>query len=389
MADVNVNKSDNGDLAAQMALILDKLTNLETKVDNIAKQNEERLEKLEGRVFDVEQKQDGLEKVAKDIVRNQTLKDELVAGLESEVKLNTAKGLDNEQYQRNFNIRIFNLEENESETIEQCEEKVIKLFNEKLGVNVKIDDIDVLHRLGPKRKNQKDIIEKTNEPETSKPENQNETNLDGDLIEGSPDRMETQTIDSESVNKDGDGTEAKQSESEKYSRPIIVSFLARRVRRLVLMNRSKLKKKPNQTTKPIIITEDLTKWHHALLSKAKDSEKFDGGVWSKNGKIFGKHKGRVKRIKGFADIDAVTLEMNKSAHLQNTNRRRGGNYRGRGYPGRGYPRFQPSRGQGRFGPAAAGTFHPLWGSPFSERGLISTRNRFDVLYDGYDPDSWG
>ena len=384
----NVNK----ELADQIAEILQRLTSLDTKMDTITKQNEERLGKIEGRLFDIEQKQDGIELAVKDTQRNVDLSAEMMIGIEHEVKLNTAKSIDNEQYQRNFNIRIFNLDESESETIEECEEKVLELFNTKLGVKVKIEDIDVLHRLGPKSK--------TRQAPKVDDENNNQTpnNNDGEQnMETSTHNTDANTSNPQTQPALASATEAnknKVEEADRYSRPIIVSFVARRVRRMVIANRSKLKKTPGQTKKPIVITEDLTKWHHALLSKARDSQKYDGGVWPMNGKILAKHRGRIIRIKGFADIDQgpPTTKHIRYSQYPYLYRGRGGNRRGppRGAQrGRGYPRQQLfNQDQGHGGRhSSTGDSQESRASPFMDRGLVATSNRYEPLGEVIDIDN--
>lgn len=376
----------NNDLASQVALILDRLAKMDEKMDAMVKSSNERLAVVEGKVHDIQEKQDSFEKEINDVRRNQELGSEMAVGIEYETKMNTEKGRDNEQYQRNFNIRIINLNESENETIYECEEKVMQLFNEKLGVKVKIDDIDVLHRLGPKKKNKKSDATSDTHIE---PKNDDKSD---DNVNGSEETMELGHENTRSdENKNTDLNESSPIDvSEGYSRPIIVSFIARRIRRQVLENRSKLKKRPGQTTRPIIITEDLTKWHYALLCKARDSEMFDGGVWPKDGKIFGKQNGRVRQIRGFADVVAPPEGGPDSKVFYRTNRggrrgfqrgyhrpRRGWGVRGRGTSG--IPSSQ------LFGQGQGGIPNPTpRASPYLDRGLVSVSNKFDALQNSQD-----
>ena len=41
---------------------------------------------------------------------------------------------ENEQYSRNYNLRIYNINEPKDETPRQCEEKVLQLFHDRLGM---------------------------------------------------------------------------------------------------------------------------------------------------------------------------------------------------------------------------------------------------------------
>ena len=374
MADRSKQKQEMQELKSQIGLVLEKLTGLDTKMDNISKQNDERLGKVEGRVFEVEKRQDVQEAAFNELERNQNLASEMLTGLEHEVKFTTDKAINNEQYQRNFNIRIFNLYEKEAETIEECENKVLELFNSRLGVKVKLEDIDILHRLGPKRK----TVSKQNdgvsvEKEITKTEGDESMevapNESGNSIANGVNESEAQSNQGEK--------ESEHVEDNHYSRPVIVSFLARRIRRMVLSNRSKLKKTPGQTTKPVIITEDLTKWHHALLSKARDSEKYNGGVWPKDGKIFAKHDGRIIRIRGFADVIGGPgqqfvfsgAQMGSGAYRGAYRGPRSGRGRGRRGGFRG-PHNQLFRGNPSYS---------LRASPFVDRGLINLQNKYDPL----------
>lgn len=377
------------ELAAQVAQILGTLGKMDEKIDNLVKNSEERLATVEGKVFEVEQKQDSLKKEIENLQRNQNLGQEMLVGLETEVKLNTNKGVDNEQYQRNFNVRIFNLPETKDETIEECEAKVLELFRTKLDVDVKIEDIDILHRLGPKRV--KNDIDKgsdaTNKEHMSVEDDNNDKQDDLNNENGAvaPDKENELA----NQNKDGD-RQLELEENSESSRPIIVSFISRRIRRRVLANRSKLKKRPGQKAKPIIITEDLTKYHHTLLCKARDSEKFDGGVWSKDGKILAKHNGRIQRIRGFSDLTFPTsTDDDPLVYTPRRGRGNGRYQRGKrgGHQRGGYHRFH-STPAGRF----QGQGHPLRqnfgmrgypqsqrGSPFYDKGLIALSNRYDGL----------
>ena len=381
------------DLAAQLSTVIQSIAKMEekidSKIDSIIIKSDKRLDYVEGKLHEVEDKQDKMTIDMQNIERNQTLGAELMTGIETQVRLSAEKSRNNEQYQRNFNIRIFNLPEKLNETTEECEENVIRLFREKLEVDVKISDIDILHRLGPKRVNK-------NDPKQDDKNSNNNTEKSNENNGG-----QTETSHSQNNHKDGEGAIAPQSETQNTLDPraVIVSFISRRVRKMVLSQRNKLKKKPGQNTAPIIITEDLTKWHHSLLCKAKDSEQFDGGVWSHDGKILGKRNGRTVHIRDFSDMIGETGENDiGEKHIAQQSRRGGQNRGGRnrrrgGFRGgfRGGPRggfrfrfgsqhqlaIDPhsSGGQGRVSDLS----QPK-ASPFFDRGLgLNYSNRFGPL----------
>ena len=57
----------------------------------------------------------------------------------------------NEQYSRKNNIRIYGLEENPNENLQ---EKIIGLAKEELGVEIKDEEIEIAHRIGQTRRSQ-------------------------------------------------------------------------------------------------------------------------------------------------------------------------------------------------------------------------------------------
>ena len=363
-------------IATQMTNILERLANMDKKIDNIVVNSDKRLTYVEGKIFEVEEKQDKIDNTVKELERSQNLGMEMMMGVESQVKINAEKGRANEQYQRNFNVRIFNVPESPNETMSECEEKVMKLFKEKLEVDVKISDIDILHRLGPKSKTK-----------------QNNTEKDPGVVEPAVEKNEENQMDNEENRNLSQPSESVIDSQSALApgRAIIVSFISRRIRKMVLANRSKLKKTPGQKTAPIIITEDLTKWNHTLLNKARDSEKFDGGVWSQDGKILAKRNGRTVHIKGFNDLVQDGPPHPGYDTMSHNRRRRRGGGRGRGYPRGGFRggssfRFNLQRqqqltgdpnsigGQGRS--RDDGTPQSQAG-PFLDRGLgIECSNRF-------------
>nr|KAG5701455.1 hypothetical protein BaRGS_032787 [Batillaria attramentaria] len=55
------------------------------------------------------------------------------------------------QYTRRNNVRIFGVPESESESVEECEAKILEIFNKKLGVTLAPKDLEATHRLGKKK----------------------------------------------------------------------------------------------------------------------------------------------------------------------------------------------------------------------------------------------
>ena len=219
----------------------------DTKLDECMHKMNERVETVEGKILDIENK---LDQTAVDITnlsqRSEASNEKSVEAVHA-ANLALAYAEKNEQYQRNFNVRIFNLPEENDESIENCEEKVLAFFKNKLDVTVPIEAIDNLHRLGPKRAN-KDNSKDNNKDNTGhEKQNINEENEE----KNNDDNSNRQTKDN--VEEMDTQTDSVPKNTMSDSRPVIVSFVSRRVRREILANRYKLKKKDNQTTAPIIV----------------------------------------------------------------------------------------------------------------------------------------
>jgi hypothetical protein len=218
-------------------LIMAKLNNNGEKMDRITGL----IESMESTIFNLQKENECLKKELAEVRSKQ----EAIQSVANVVSIKTNKAYDrsnfNEQYSRNYNLRIYFVDEPEGETAKQCEEAVLKLFHEKLELrNIKSSDLDAVHRLGKKADN--------------KP------------------------------------------------RGIIVRFVSRRTREEVISQRKKLKKRPGQTSKAVVIVEDLTKDNYVLYNRARATEAAKE-CWTKMGKIFVKsHSGTVTQIKQVSDI---------------------------------------------------------------------------------------
>ena len=198
-------------------------------------------------------------------------------------KLSYEKSYQNEQYQRNYNVRIYGMSDDKNETAEKCEEKVLKMFEEKLKIKVSSADIDIAHRI-PK------------------------------------------------FNKTGEENESP--------RTVICRFVHKKTKNLVIKNRSKLKRKEGDAN-CIVIKEDLTKYHQQLLAKCID--RFDT-AWARDGRIFAKETpdSNPKEIKSMSDIGTSwVMSDNYERPNHPTSKSLRGSGRGRG------SRSQRSRGGGR------------------------------------------
>lgn len=144
----------NSQLMSQNKELMTMLTamndNLNRKLDSVV----ETVEVLKGDIFDLQQSNDRL---TADLVKCQEKQKETERKLEEALyfsKLSYERSNDNEQYSRRNNVKFLHVEEAETtyETSEESEEKVLKVVNEKLGLqNIKAEHIDVAHRIGKKK----------------------------------------------------------------------------------------------------------------------------------------------------------------------------------------------------------------------------------------------
>nr|KAG5692854.1 hypothetical protein BaRGS_020882 [Batillaria attramentaria]KAG5695781.1 hypothetical protein BaRGS_013869 [Batillaria attramentaria]KAG5705595.1 hypothetical protein BaRGS_034793 [Batillaria attramentaria] len=199
----------------------------------------DRIEKLEGRVFDLETERDSLKADVQTIKQeNHALKQQL-QGLKRSTE---TRHNDLEQYQRRWNLRIFGVKETQNE---DCVQKCLQVFNDKVHVNTEEADIQVAHR------------------------------------------VKASTQHSRGAGAQGGRRAAA----------IIVQFANRRVRDKILQNRKVLAKSG------VTISEDLTAKNFQLL-KAAQVHTATITAWSSNGKIIAQLKnGKKVRVETDTDID--------------------------------------------------------------------------------------
>ena len=209
------------------------------------------MERMESSIFTLQQENDRLKREMAELKEKQ--ENIQTAGKVVNIRAEKAERRSNfnEQYSRNYNLRIYFVKEPERETAQQCQEAVLKLFHEKLGLrHIKERDLDAVHRLGRK------------------------------------------------------------TTSATNPRAIIVRFISRKTREEVISSRRKLKKKVGQTERAAVIVEDLTKDNYILFQRARLADTTDQ-CWTRMGKIFVKTKsGQVKQITRLADINATSQSQN-------------------------------------------------------------------------------
>ena len=147
---------EDSDMAVQTALdnISKRLNTLATKVDVEQMRDEvkcltktfmEKLEKLEGRLFETEVKAEKLESEVKSLKK---VNEGMIKQQDRRIKQNERELNDLQQYSRRWNLRVFKVPEKEKETAADCTAKVCAIFSDKVGIPITASDIEVAHRTG-------------------------------------------------------------------------------------------------------------------------------------------------------------------------------------------------------------------------------------------------
>ena len=195
---------------------------LKSELDSAISRFSLRVDQLECRIFDVEKENDNLREEIKQLkLSNDSLEKKIRGQDDENLKIRKLQN-DHEQYLRRWNVRVFKVPEQANESAEQCIEKCADIFVNKIGVPVAKEDIEVAHRVGTI-------------PPVGRP------------------------------------------------RPIIVKFLSRQKRDLVIFNRKNLK------NKGVSVGEDLTAVNYRLLREA-ETHSATLAAWSSHGKIKAKLK---------------------------------------------------------------------------------------------------
>ena len=151
---------EDSDMAVQAALdnISKRLDTLATKVDVEQMRDEakcltktfmEKLEKLEGRLFDTEVKAEKLESLeVKSLKKMNETATGMIKQQDRRIKQNKRELNDLQQYSRRWNLRVFKVPEKEKETAADCTAKVCAIFSGKIVIPITASDIEVAHRTG-------------------------------------------------------------------------------------------------------------------------------------------------------------------------------------------------------------------------------------------------
>ena len=149
---------EDSDMAVQIALdnISKRLDTSATKVDVEQMRDEvkcltktfmEKLEKLEGRLFETEVKAEKLESEVKSPKKVNETATDMIKQQDRRIRQNERELNDLQQYSRRWNLRVFKVPEKE-ETAADCTAKVCAIFSDKVGIPITASDIEVAHRTG-------------------------------------------------------------------------------------------------------------------------------------------------------------------------------------------------------------------------------------------------
>ena len=254
------------------------ISGVSREISQLSKSMTERFEILEGRMFDAEIKIDAQDK------ENKLLK-QSIEQLRDDLTNTRSEMNDQQQYQRRWNLRVFNVPEKPNETSKDTIEKLCDVFTNLVGVTTRPEDIEVAHRIRPV----------------------GEGGSPADVT------METAQVGEGGASGNGPaaqlasgsgtgGSNSSSSGKEQNIRkpiPIIVRFKFRGIRDNILLQRKNLKKNKSAVS----ISEDLTRYNLNVCNLAYKHPLTENS-WSVAGKIWAKFKsGKKVKIPYGVDVN--------------------------------------------------------------------------------------
>ena len=207
-------------------------------------------ERNESRILTLENENDSKTTRIDELEKSLNMQNELITKLQH--KSNEA-----EQYSRRNCVRLFGVHETKGENTDDV---MIRVAKDKLGVELRVEDIDRSHRTGAVGKENGNINSEHGSQSTS--------------------RVPTSTTTSSSTSQSWSSVVAgSQNTRTSRPRPIIIKFASYRARQSVLRARRRLK------GSGITLAEDLTKENYDILRKARSSPRATS-AWSQDGRIF-------------------------------------------------------------------------------------------------------
>ena len=147
-------KRMHGDLSKRFDTQSEAMESIRVEFSEKLKMQEEKVEVLQGEVFDLKNQNDSLKKELEELKKREREVEGQMKEVRFSAKLAEDRSNRNEQYSRRNNVKLLYVEESNGETAAECEEKVLDIFHNKLGLRaVRSDDIEAAHRIGSKQRN--------------------------------------------------------------------------------------------------------------------------------------------------------------------------------------------------------------------------------------------
>ena len=126
----------------------DDISEMKRELQLLTQTFTDKIEKLDGRVFETEAKTEEMEKKMYKLKKeNDSLKNMLHAHEQQMRKMQKEQN-DQQQYSRRWNLRVFKVPEGDGETADDCRKKCCDIFNQKANVKTAVTDMEVAHRTG-------------------------------------------------------------------------------------------------------------------------------------------------------------------------------------------------------------------------------------------------
>ena len=127
----------------------DDIQQIKSDVDRLTSQLMLRLDKLEGRCFDAEKEIDSLKSDLTSVRKENAEMKEQLSRQEQKILSVLSDQNDQQQYDRRWNLRAYNVEEKAGQTADNCARKCCRIFTDLIGVPTTEEDLEAAHRTGP------------------------------------------------------------------------------------------------------------------------------------------------------------------------------------------------------------------------------------------------
>ena len=122
---------------------------LKDKVDKLFEKMSERMDKLDSRCFDIEKGMDSIKEEIDAVKKENADLREQLRQQERRVTKVLSDQNDLEQYDRRWNLRLFNVQEKTEETADDCARTCCQIVTEGIRVPVTEEDLEAARRTGP------------------------------------------------------------------------------------------------------------------------------------------------------------------------------------------------------------------------------------------------